>query len=278
MENTKEARKVRVIAALREAPEKSTKRLAEELDVTYDVVSYHRKHQGIAHPQADYKAQTESLRQQGLSAELKGRIVGTLLGDGYLVAPTKDKGPLSCLVLKHGEAQRAWLKHKGDRLGFLAQESVDYRIETEAFGKPCTLYRLTTIRHPELLVLRQLAYDTAGVKRVTKALLDLLTEEGLAWWYYDDGYLRYGKAPYVYPNYFLCTHSFTLAEHKIIRDFLFRRFKIKTTVLTCRGEHGNKMYYLYFAKDTRDKLTSILHKYPVACLSYKVARSSETLR
>ena len=132
----------------------------------------------------------------------------------------------------------------------------------------------STIYHPDLIKLYEITYNSKGIKVITEEAMQELTIFGLLAWFYDDGTLSKS-------NYMLSTCSFTLEEVKLIRQYLFKKFGIKTTPLK-KSNGTSRYWYLYFVAETRNILSKYLSNWYIKCFDYKlhpeVFRSPETTR
>lgn len=249
---------------------KSDYKLAEELSVPVTAVQFYRQIFHIKSGRSDESL--EKMRLIKLNSELVGLIVGTVLGDSSLALDERSGN--GYFSVQHGEAQKEYVEYKHRKLSSLVIMPVRETILT-GWGKGKKAYNFSTVWHPDLGKLHPYLYSKKlGRKFITKEALSLLTYEGLAWWFFDDGsYNSKSK------QYFLATCAFSLEEQKLIREMLFRKFKIKTSIgnTKCKLDKNGKCYhYLYFAKSTMNILTNIIKNVPVKCLQYKIDRSSET--
>lgn len=258
---------------------KSDYTLAKELNVPFTTIQQRRLQYGVKSGRSDESI--SKLRLQSIDSSLIGCIVGTVLGDGFL-GLNKEKTS-AYLSISHGHAQKDWISYKYNKLSRLVIMPLKYgerpRYDNSGILK---FYKFSTIYHPDLFKIYGLLYDEQGKKRVTKEALDLLTYEGFIWWFFDDGCLstrRNSKGNSVQTNYSLATCQLSLDEQKLIRQKLFTKFGIKTSIIKTKIKEKNKYYYsLYFASATRDKVTEILKKLPIESMKYKVYSPSETER
>lgn len=113
---------------------------------------------------------------------------------------------------------------------------------------------------------RKLFYDQEGNKIITRRVLEHLNPRSLAIWLCDDGsYCR------TYGYIILCTNSYSLKEHNIIKKFLEEKFGLSPTI----GFRDNKYYYLRFKLDDTKKLIEIVRPYIPNCMKYKIGEENE---
>ena len=127
-----------------------------------------------------------------MKVETRGLLVGMTLGDAYI--GHRARGPNyqeSWIKIKHSIAQVDFCAHKLDLVqkglhaGFKAKLGFyDAKVQGKTY-KQCQFQ----ISHPYFQQLREWAYPN-GKFRVTRRLLDMLTPEGVAIWYMDDGSAR----------------------------------------------------------------------------------------
>jgi len=193
------------------------------------------------------------IRQQRLSPDIMGAVVGTALGDGCL---QKIRSGNYC-YLKLGQKSRQYLQHKVQILHsiFLDKEIMVWR--DRATGNE--YFHLNSVSHSDLFYLWELMYKN-GQKIVTKEILDMLTIAGFVLWFCDDGYFNKKSE-----QYFLSTCAFTLEEQKLIREHLFKKLGLYTSIIK-----NQKWWKLYFARRTRERLEDYLLTYTPPCMQYKI--------
>ena len=193
------------------------------------------------------------IRQQRLSSTIIGAVVGTVLGDGCL---QKIRSGNYC-YLKLGQKSKQYLQYKVQVLRpiFLDKEIMVWRDRVTGNKN----FHLNSVSHSDLYEIWKLMYKD-GRKVVTKEILDKLTIFGFALWFFDDGYFNKKSG-----GYFLSTCAFTLEEQKLIREYLFKKLGLYTTIL-----RNQKWWKLYFAKRTRERLEDYLITYAPPCMQYKI--------
>ncbi|MFN2528940.1 MAG: hypothetical protein ABR584_09530 [Candidatus Baltobacteraceae bacterium] len=151
-----------------------------------------------------------------LSGEQRNLILGSVLGDGYLMRTTSG----NCLRINHGVGQSIYVDWKYLRL----REFV--RTAPRQSGKT---YYFRTVTHPELTELASSFY--CGERKGLPSLepfeqwISALT---LAVWFMDDG-ARDGN------QVRLNSQCFSVAEVAKLQDMLFARFQIRSTLNSDKG-------------------------------------------
>ena len=128
-----------------------------------------------------------------LSKEELGRIYGTLLGDSCIsYADFTSKTPR--ITMTHGLIQKEYVKFKHNNLPNL-RGKISTRIN-QGFGDFSSVYVSTS--HKDLIEVLNVVKNKQNKKMITTTWLNKISEEGLAWWYMDDGSLNFsGNSPIV---------------------------------------------------------------------------------
>jgi hypothetical protein len=241
--------------------------LAERLQIPHQAVWLYRKRLHI--PSAKSDSAMQKIKLTEISVEQIGLIVGTVLGDGYL---HKNRYGDAYLTICHGIKQKDYVTHKRKLLDNLCIAQPQETENKSGYKIGNKRVSFCTLTHPDLTKLCDLFYPK-GKKIVTKEVLNLLTIAGFVWWFFDDGTRDHRNG-----RYSLATQSFTLEENKLIREYLFKKLKLYTSVVTHTNAFGKTYYHLYFAARSQDLMTQYLKSFAIPCMEYKINRSSETTR
>ncbi len=183
-----------------------------------------------------------------------------VLGDAYLQA-TGEKNA------------RVRLEHQADHEEYLVWKT---RLLPQLFqGKPVRLRRVHPgtkrtylyVRQqsnatPYVGALRRLFYPN-GTKRIPADLPKLLKSDiGFAVWFYDDGYYFVRDQAY-----YLYLGRVTREDARIAQHTLRQNFHLATTIL----DKKQKGFVLYFPASERTKVSTILQKYIVPVMKYKIS-------
>lgn len=188
--------------------------------------------------------------------EYKGKVIGMVLGDGYLSQARKN----ALLKIKHCDAQKEYFDHKVRILEELT--SVNVRSEFSPLnGKEYKHHVCETKSHPLYTSLRDHFYYH-GRKTIDSHLMKLLSIEGLAYWYADDG-SWWGDEIKQAPVF--CTDCFNKAEQELMAYWLNKRFGLKCTVRKCR-----KSYRVYMRMESVDKFTDLIKPFLPNSMLYKL--------
>jgi len=202
--------------------------------------------------------------------ELRGTIIGMILGDGCLSKTTSKSN--SRLSLGHSIKQENCLKFKFNRINKLLKIGYNYKKMNRFNKKTNKTYPViqgNTNVHRYFTKLRKLIYNNEGKKVINRKILNYLTNEGLAYWYMDDGglhiYNRKDNKGYT-RQCFISTQSFTFEEHNIIIDWFKDKYNIE-----CKAyKHGRDKYRITFNATNAKILFSIIEPYILPEFSYKL--------
>lgn len=185
-----------------------------------------------------------------------GLLVGMLLGDAYI---SKD----GCLEIGHSIKQKEYLLFKKDRLKYFFNFSY-----TERYCGKDKKYLECFIKSnitPYLKLMRKIWYKPN--KTLSEKMIYKISEEGLAYWYLDDGSLifqRDSNGNIESRKGYLNTQGFSFEENVMLQKMLKEKYNINTKI------HKDKKYYrLYLNSTELKKLLSIISKYIPLSMKYK---------
>lgn len=201
-------------------------------------------------------------------------LYGTLLGGGHIQEDKRAKGKLRAYST-NGEKQLDYLKYK-QKIFNGAGKIVNAGIGS--FGKvPSYHWYLETDGYLTQKLKEDIFLD--GKKRVTRELLDKITDCGLALWYMDDGSLKYrngidAQKRKVNPAIVLNTQSFSLEENNIIADY-FRSKGIECRVT--KDSNMKKYYHIYITAKGTPVFLARVTPYMCKSMAYKTVPQLENL-
>jgi hypothetical protein len=149
-------------------------------------------------------------REIPLTSLQKELVVGSLLGDAYLMPTTSG----FCFRVNHGTQQRDYVDWKFNMLAKLV------RTPPRESGN-CYYFR--TVTHPEFSRYRENFYSSSRKIVPTELLNDQFSEFSLAIWLMDDGAVDGRQLR-------LNTQSFSLSENEALMSFLRAKFGIETRI------------------------------------------------
>lgn len=122
-----------------------------------------------------------------MDRQTRGFLYGICLGDGCLYKQPTNKN--TGLTIGHGPKQLSYLKHKAEKLhsvlGGKPIQTYEYSSFNKTSEKSYTNFQIRRV-DPYFNQMHKALYKT-GKKVVTKEVLDFLSDEGLAYWFMDDG-------------------------------------------------------------------------------------------
>jgi hypothetical protein len=195
-----------------------------------------------------------------ISDEEHDLIIGSLLGDASIRQREKN----SCFRFSHSIKQREYSKWKKD---ILNNFNISEFREVKRKIKDSFIHALdfATKTHPTFNYYRNLFYKEAR-KTITKEILEKVTPRSLAIWICDDGSYEI-KQGYI----ILCTNSYNIDEHRLMKEFFNKRFDLDPTI----GFRDGKYYYLRFKQEDSKKLIEIIKPFIPKSMKYKVGGKND---
>lgn len=174
-------------------------------------------------------------------------LTGTF-GDGAVkVGVRKASYRTNCKMPKY-------LEFKASLLGELFSKI--WRTENNGFSKTY-IYSLSSYAHEDFRKIHCLSLEDK---------LELLTDLGVALWFYDDGSLHKKNM-----FYNLNTHSFSKEDNEIISKFLNKKYNLRSRVIHEKKKDGRIFWYIYIpATGGAITISNILKKYYVEEYKYKI--------
>jgi hypothetical protein len=189
-------------------------------------------------------------------------ILGTLLGDGSMQWGAKLAGRVE---FNHGKVQEAYCRHKAQVLASYVK-SLPRIVPNGGWGEESC--RFATVTTPAFSFMYALAYrpDPINtkklVKTVTQEWLDLLTWEGIAWWYQDDGTLTQAGGVHI------STHGFPQEQVEMLAR---RLTQMGVTAKAQQVRKGEKTYFIIvIGSEATRKFIEKVKPYVHESMLYKV--------
>ena len=194
-----------------------------------------------------------------LTEEQHDLIIGSALGD----ASVRQRDRNCSFRVGHSRRQEKYLVWKYNILKEFISTPL-YWNKREINNHFIETLELSTFTHSVFNFYRKLFYKN-GKKIVTRELLDMLTPRSLAVWICDDG--SFGTSqPYI----ILCTNSFSLEEHKIIKKYFEEVWNLSPTI----GFRNKKYYYLRFKQKDTKELIQIVKPFIPESMKYKIGEKN----
>src|ERR1022692_2027153 len=171
-----------------------------------------------------------------LTARERQVVIGTVLGDGYLMSTTAGH----CLRLNHGIQQRAYVDWKYRELRRFV------RTPPRASGNA---YYFRTVSHPLLTIYRNVFYVNANKVLPIGFLTRELQALGLAVWFMDDGSADRNQLR-------LNTQSFCCSELREFIGLLLGKFGVRATL-----NRDKRHYRLRIGSQSMQQLRQLISEY-----------------
>lgn len=193
------------------------------------------------------------------------------MGDGSLYQNPFRDGSLAGnykLDIAHCPKQLEYLKHKKEIVNQIFEYELpitERKIINKQSGKTYRAYRFQTRIHSRLSFIAKNIH-IGGRKRITDWVLDNITDEGLAYWWMDDGCTHidkrenHGGGQVIWSLY-----GFPDEDVVKFRDWLSLKYGVNLNLL--HHMHGGP--YLKRGLSEGRKLLNILRKYSIPCMDYK---------
>lgn len=194
----------------------------------------------------------------------KDLLVGTLLGDGN--CQTQTSGNTWRYRAVHKLAHESYLLHKYETLkDFCPTPPKLSVISDPRTNKEYSRYTFQTVTADEFRYYGQLFYkkqnDNSWKKQVPSNVASLLTPRALAYWYMDDGALKWrGKSNAVR----ICTDSFSTDEIYLLKNVLETSFSLKVSL-----QKKDSIERLSILEESYPKLKDLIVPYLLPCMYYK---------
>ena len=192
----------------------------------------------------------------------KDLIIGSLLGDGNM--QTLNGRTWRFRVL-HKADHETYVNHKFEIVkNFCATNPKYYSFLDDRTKKSYDRYSFSTLSSVNLKFFGCMFYKKEGFnwkKKVPTNIHTFLTPRALAYWYMDDGALKWkGHSNAVR----LCTDSFSLDEVHSLKNVLETKFFLKVSI----QKKGN-IYRLCILEESYPILNNLIAKYLIPCMYYK---------
>lgn len=196
-----------------------------------------------------------------------------ILGDGYLHTTKNPKSEYVGLKLEHSTAQVDYLKYKADILlsifggktpSIYFRDRLDKR--TNRTYKSCATYKSNSY----LKILKGWIYKN-GVKTYSNEVLNMLTPEGIALWYMDDGgkgsvYISKKTGKISSCVSYLCTDC-SFEQATLLKEYFLSKWGIEFKLYNIRKDQ----YRLAANTANSKKLVSLVRPYIIPSMQYKIS-------
>lgn len=204
-----------------------------------------------------------------ITNELKAIIIGIYLGDASISKPIKNMK--SCLEYGHATDQGNLVRLVYQLLEpLMSKRKINVEAPTKKINEE-TFYRIRTIFHPYFTELRDKYYkenffdNGEALKRIDLDLLNYMTDESLALWYFDDGYFSdfNNKLKVVF-----CTQRFLLEDVKLLIKFIKDKWNLDSYIKS-KNKYLLTGHDIVLHERSVSKFEELLLPYIIKCVRYK---------
>jgi hypothetical protein len=203
---------------------------------------------------------------------MRGALIGMTLGDGYIDA---RHGPSATFRVEHAIAQRKYAEFKLARLKALVGGRGELRQRDRPDKRTGRTYQMVgfVVGDNVFRTIHGYVYHE-GVKTYSRRMLDMLTPEGIAYWYLDDGYAKQvfqrGKLSSVYTMlYTYCSEG----EVQTIIEYFVEVWNIRPGKIRMYGDK----WVVKFNTSESKKFIALILDYVPECMRYKTAHVQSQL-
>ena len=202
-----------------------------------------------------YSSEIRKLKIIPLSKYQREIIIGSVLGDGYLV-PNWSKTNYALRITRSGK-QKEYVEWQYESLKPFVLKMPRWYERTQS-------YTIGTISHSEITKLYSIFYPN-GKKIIPSVMAEYIESPlTLAVWFMDDGNVVKDKEGRVY-GYHLNTQSFSKDENEL----LARALKIVHGI-ECTIQKNNGYVRLFIRAQSREKFVSIIKQIVIPSMQYKL--------
>tara|TARA_B100000315_G_C14571455_1_gene585763 strand:+ start:1338 stop:2450 length:1113 start_codon:yes stop_codon:yes gene_type:complete len=212
------------------------------------------------------------LKQFNINEDVKQVLLGSLLGDSSLSKPSKN-AYFSCV---HSPKQKDYILWK--KRIIYKNFKVSVKLYNNKYkNRRYKTYRLSTNCSPFLTYTHSFFYirsykpNRKWEKMVNTDILKKLSPLGLGVWYCDDGtYCVRDK------SCSLATQGFTYEENLTIKDYFYKKWKIKAHIIEDYNKQYNKSYYkIVFNTEETSKFLNLIKDFIPESMIYKLGHYSD---
>lgn len=194
-----------------------------------------------------------------------------VLGNGYLRVKKDSRWPnsyFSSIKIKHCKAQEEYINHKADLIHSIFGGKRPKVVPINNNGYPGFMFQKS---NKYFRTLHSWIYKN-NKKTFSRKILNMLTPQGIAIWYMDDGGLSAKKRDGKIHAYelFLNTHE-TKETNQIIINYFLEVYDIKFTQVKNKG-----LYRLRCGTKQARKFIALIEDYVIPSMRYKIDMQKTT--
>lgn len=207
-----------------------------------------------------------------LTQHQKDLIIGTLLGDGNLQTESQGRNWRYRAIQK--SKHKDYLFHKYEILSPLcATMPKESSVFDERTGNESQGWNFNTLTQPSLKFFADMFYtydsnQQKWVKNVPLKIKKFLTPRALAYFYMDDGALKWlGHSNAMR----ICSENFSLEGNKRIQNCLLDSFEIQTNLIKKTLKNGDVSSRISIPERSSESFRKLIEPHLVECMKYKVS-------
>jgi hypothetical protein len=217
-----------------------------------------------------------------MDAATRGLLIGMVIGDGCISAtkvPTKTTGYYVNTILQiwHSVAQLDYCQYKLELLKSLLgiKSLMNFRDCTLSNGKTYRLCGFGT-SNPYFKQLRKWLYPN-GKKQFTSEVLNMLSPQGIALWYMDDGYGRgrRNKDGWISAATTSIATMCSRQEVEYVRDYFLEAHGIAFNTRFRKGSKEDRGWFIEGGTAVSKKFAELVSPHIIPSMLYKVAHVAD---
>lgn len=201
-------------------------------------------------------------------------IYGMLLGDSHIYNDKRSNGLLR-VVATNGEAQLDYLEYKKSLFNCGEGRIVNSGTGSYENSKPVYHYFLPVDPYIDKNLREDIYKD--GKKKITKEVVDKLTEISLAFLYMDDGTISHRNGEKQNPQIRINTQGFSKEENELLSECLNNKFGISCHVVEERRKDKPIYYHIYIDVKGTPKFLKMITPYMCKSMAYKTLPELESI-
>jgi hypothetical protein len=206
-----------------------------------------------------------------MNDEIRGAVIGMVYGDGYV----NTTGGKHELVVTHSLTQADYCEHKAARLRkYFGRDFKLCKYKNGPGGKYWCLKFACS--HPYMTQVRSWTYP-GGKKYFLKRTLEMLTPEGLAFWYMDDGSCHRNIDPKGWTTSVSSTIATfcSLIEAETIVEYFRREHQIEFKIRCKKSAPESHRFYLEANTEQSRWFVRLIQPYVIPSMLYKIAHVAD---
>uniref|UniRef100_A0A6H1ZN86 Putative homing endonuclease n=1 Tax=viral metagenome TaxID=1070528 RepID=A0A6H1ZN86_9ZZZZ len=207
-----------------------------------------------------------------MNKDIRGVLIGMVFGDAYLGVGLRNNGCFrSEMRIVHSIAQKDYCEHKAALLRKHLNRHFNVNIGKNGPGGRYKAANFT-VSHPYFKQLKRWLYPR-GIKTYTRKALDMITPEGIAMWYMDDGHPRTntnrdGWIKSVSTDiHTMCSET----EASIIKDFFSETYGIEFNIRCDPRRPKEKQFFIQANTAASKEFAGLVQPYIIPSMLYKLA-------